>query len=180
VQLFKNSWSKDTRPYLELFNDPDQDRVRSDLITFFGPRTEPFLRVYEKMRAGSAQNRIFPMTWSWSVFFGAFIWFFYRKMYLVGAMMILIPVILSLLFGPTGGGGGLAGFAIIAKTLYVHAALIRILKADALGLAGVERNDYLRRAGGVSLVAGVLAGLLFAAIAAMAIVGVDSDRQAVP
>ena len=31
-----------------------------------------------------------------------------------------------------------------------------------MGLAGQDREDYLRRAGGVSVVAGVLSGALFA------------------
>jgi hypothetical protein len=160
-----------------LFEEVDQGRVLGDLTTFFGPRAGTYLKVYEKMRAGAARNRIFPMTWSWPVFFGAFIWFFYRRMYLMGAVLILVPIVLSLLAGPSAGGGGMVVFAIGAKTVYVQTALSRILKADAQGLAGAERSDYLRRAGGVSLVAGVLAGLLYAAFFGLAILGIYADPE---
>ena len=175
--MFKSSWFGGKQPYHQLFDEVDQDRVLGDLTAFFGPHAEPYLKVYEKMRAGAARNRTFPMTWSWPVFFGAFIWFFYRRMYLVGAVLILLPIVLSLLAGPTGGGGGMVAFAMLAKSIYVHSALLRILKADAQGLTGAERSDYLRRAGGVSPVAGVLAGLLYAAFFGLAILGIYADPQ---
>lgn len=162
---------------LGLVNDRDQERVRGELTLFFGPRADVYLNVYDKMRVNSAEGRLFAMTWSWPTFFGAFVWFFYRRMYGVGALMILVPIVLGLLF-PTATGGSMAAVAIFAKPAYVFSALGRILKADALALTATERSDYLQRAGGVSLVSGVLAGLLYVALLAVAVAAIFvGDRQ---
>jgi hypothetical protein len=154
-------------PVRRLLNDVDQERIRCDLATFFGPRSQHFLPVYEKMLAN--RSRAFPLSWSWAVFLGSFVWFFFRKMYLLGAGLVVLPIILGLVIGGTGGGGVMVSFALFAKPLYVRTALVRISKADQLSLTGAERDDYLQRAGGVSIVAGVLAGILYAALLAMLI-----------
>jgi GYF domain 2/Protein of unknown function (DUF2628) len=138
---------------------PDQNRVVADLREFFGPRAEKYLAIYEKMRAS---DKPFIRTWNWVVFFTTFPWFFYRKMYVTGTLLILIPVLLAYLFGFKGNAGATIGAALSANYFYVQAAIKRMNKADALGLAGQEREDYLRRAGGVSVVAGALSGALFA------------------
>jgi hypothetical protein len=174
------AWFKGApKEYLALFEDANHERVRSDLRTFFGPRADIYLAIYEKMRPGAPGHTPFPRTWNWTVFLTTFPWFFYRKMYAVGSVVVLIPVVLGL-FGVTAGmGGAMAGLAIVAKTIYVQAALHRLLKVDALGLTGAEREDYLRRAGGVSVVAGVLAGILFAAMVGLAILAITIDPKSV-
>jgi hypothetical protein len=138
---------------------PDQNRVVADLRGFFGQRADKYLAIYEKMRAS---NKSFVQTWNWVVFFTSFPWFFYRKMYVAGALVIVVPTLLAYLFGFTGNVGAAIGVAMSANYFYVHAAIKRVSKADALGLVGQERQEYLRRAGGVSVVAGVLSGSLFA------------------
>ena len=163
--------------YLELLDDVDQQRVRLDLTTFFGPRAEVFLDTYEKMRSGTGTRRTAPMTWNWPAFLGSFTWFFYRKMYLYGAMIIILPIILGYLFGSAGSALPIL-FAIWAKAWYVTCALNRIVKADKLGLTGGERTDYLQRAGGVSLPAGIFAGLLYAALLALVILGATMSPKA--
>jgi hypothetical protein len=143
-----------------LLDDPDQTRIRDDLATFFGPRADAFLATYEKMRAKTWTQRRWPLTWSWPVFFLSFVWFFYRKMYGIGAVMIFAPFILAYLLGGVGGSFAIM-FAMMAKPIYVQLALRRIIKADQQGLTGAGRSDYLRRAGGVSLAAGIFAGIIF-------------------
>ena len=106
------SWGGNAKKYLAIFQDPDQDRIRNELRTFFGPRPEVFLSVYEKMREGSEKGRVFPLTWSWIVFVTVFPWFFYRKMYAAGAMLIVLPIVAGVLLGSTGSGGSMAGMAI--------------------------------------------------------------------
>lgn len=64
----------------DLFDAPDQRRIRGDLKTFFGTNADTFVATYEKMRRGTGARRISPRTWSWPVFLGSFTWFFYRKM----------------------------------------------------------------------------------------------------
>jgi hypothetical protein len=176
--LFENFQLR-KKQLLELIQqEQNQERVRSELATFFGPRPDAYLKVYEKIRFRTDGRKIFPMTWSWPVFVGGFTWFFYRKMYGAGAALIVVPIVIVLLFG-SAGSASLAYFAVSAKSMYVYSALGRILKADSLGLSGAERSDYLRRAGGVSLVAGVLAGVLYVAMFGFAILAVVAEFQAV-
>jgi len=163
--------------YLDLMDEVDQTRVQADLATFFGPRAEVFLDTYEKMRSATGTQRKQPRTWSWPVFLGSFTWFFYRKMYAYGAMMIILPIVLGYLFGSAGGALPIL-FAMWAKGWYVSTALNRIVKADTLGLTGAERTDYLQRAGGVSLPAGIFAGLIYAALLALMILGATMNHKA--
>jgi len=162
----------------QLVDAPDQLRIRAELTEFFGPRAEVYLETYEKMRGGTEKNQYMVFTWSWPVFLGSFVWFFYRKLHLYGAFMVLMPIALSYVTGATAAGGGsVAVFAVYSKYIYVHSALSRIIKADDLGLAGQERLDYLHKAGGVSLTAGLFAGLIYILGLAAAIYGAFYQNQ---
>ena len=160
----------------DLFDAPDQWRIRGDLKKFFGPNADTFMATYEKMRRGTGARRTSPRTWSWPVFLGSFTWFFYRKMYALGAMLIFLPLLFTYLFGSVGGATWIL-FAGSAKGWYVNLAVERVFKADQLGLAGAEQDDYLRRAGGVSP-AGIFAGFIFAFALALAIMAVIGSRHA--
>ncbi|HKW53045.1 MAG TPA: DUF2628 domain-containing protein [Stellaceae bacterium] len=142
----------------DIFEQSDQGQVRADLTAFFGPQGGEYLRVYDKMRRDS---KIWVWSWSWPGFFAPIAWMFYRRLYLYGAICVLIPVVATLVFGAADGG---IGFAIVAalsvKAWYVSAGLRRIAEADRLELQGDERRDYLRHMGGVSPAAGWLVGLL--------------------
>ncbi len=150
-----------------IFDRPDQERVRADLAEFFGPNGEAYLETYEKMRA-STRRRHSVLSWSWPVFFVSFAWFFYRKQYVLGALVVLLPIVLGYLIGGGGSGGAFAAIAMIAKPSYVRAALDRLAKADELRLVGEERAEYLRRAGGVSSIAGGVAGIALAGLLVLA------------
>jgi hypothetical protein len=154
-----------------VYDDPDQDRVLADLTAFFGPRADRFIALYEKARARPAKQRGNVLSWNWAVFFLSFVWFFYRKQYLIGALVLVLPIVLGVVVGGAGGGS-MAAFALLANGLYLNAALSRIAKADALGLAGEERAEYLRRAGGVSKASGGVALALFALLLALVVASV--------
>ena len=152
------------------FSRPDQEHVRADLTDFFGPRASAYLKTYGKMQErGGKRPR---WHWSWPVFFFSFVWYFYRKMYLVGAVWLLTPVVAGLLFGKLATAGVGYGMASTAKWIYVRTGLSRIAKADELGLLGEERSEYLHRAGGVSMVAGALAGFIYVGFSALLVVAV--------
>jgi hypothetical protein len=142
--------------------------LRKDIETFFGPRAEIYLKVFdrtlENLRNGKNGSGF---GFSLPAFVGGFVWFFYRRMYLYGAFALLAPIIAGLLIGGSGGTSMAAVLGLMAKPIYMQWAIARVKKADALGLVGAEREDYLRRAGGVSIVAGVLAGILFLALFAI-------------
>jgi hypothetical protein len=163
--------------YLDLMDEVDQRRVRADLATFFGPRADVFLDTYEKMRSATGTRRTLPKTWSWPVFLGSFTWFFYRKMYAYGALIIILPLVLGYLIGSAGSALPIL-FAMCAKGWYVNSALSRITKADKLGLIGMERTDYLQQAGGVSLPAGIFAGLIYATLLALVIFAATIKHKA--
>ena len=148
---------------------PANDPALNDLTTFFGPRAEIFLAAHEKQKKGRGVWRT--NTWCWPAFFGGFVWFFYRKMYGIGAAMLVLPIIIGVLY-PKAGGASFAYIGSQGKGFYVWTAQRRIKKADKLGLVGAEREEYLRRAGGVSLTAGILAGVVYASLLALLILGI--------
>jgi hypothetical protein len=170
-------WGKHKDRFKALFEAEDQERVRADLTVFFGPRAQVFLDTYEKMRArGPSKQLTLVATWCWPAFFASFAWYFYRKMYLMGGMLVILPIVMGLLLGGTGSSGMWVIFTMMAKPIYVQTALRRITKADGLGLAGEERRDYLQRAGGVSLVAGLFTGFIYVGLIALTVMGTLAER----
>ncbi len=146
-----------------LFDRLDQARVLGDLSTFFGPQADAYLQHYQKMRHGSGLDRMFTRSWSWPAFLLSYGWFFYRKLYLTGAIMVLLPIVFGMV---SHGAAGLSWlcFAATGKTSYVHQALARIVEADKLGLQGEARVEFLQRAGGVSWPAGAIAAAAYLAV----------------
>jgi hypothetical protein len=149
-----------------LYGGEDPEKMRTDLTTFFGPRSEAYLAVWDKMRSGGS----WAFSWSWPGFLLTFVWFFYRKMYAWGAVTILVPIVVGILY-PSGSVGSLAAMGALGKGLYVNAGVNRIRKANQLGLTDKARTEYLTRAGGVSTVAGILAGILYACLLTVTILG---------
>jgi uncharacterized protein DUF2628 len=162
---------------MALMASADQDRLRTDLTAFFGPQSETYLAIYDKLRDGAARGRRYVRSWSWPVFFGGFVWFFYRKMYVLGATVVLVPILLSHLFGFVGVGAVWGTFSSMAHRFYMESALRRIAKADALGLAGEERADYLHRAGGVSRVGGGLAAVIYGGLLLIVVLALASAKR---
>ena len=121
--------------YSRFLDAPDQACIRADLTTFFGPNADTYLQVYEGMRAATGAKRILPRSWNWSAFLLGFVWFFYRKMYAYGALLLFAPMVVGYLFGSVGGGGWAAVWFMcgrFGKGWYVTRALDRIAKADKL------------------------------------------------
>jgi len=135
---------------------------RADLATFFGPQSDKYLSVYDRLNAKPGS-----LSFNWPAFGLSFVWFFYRKLYLIGAAFVIVPLIMGyvLPFGAEISGGICAWFA---NRAYFAEAKRHIKEANELGLTGEERSDYLRRAGGVSLPAAIGAGLLYAGMAGLA------------
>ena len=65
-------------------------------------------------------------------------------------------------------------YGFLGKLLYVTAGVRTIQKADILGLTGPEREGYLRSAGGVSVMAGVLASIVYVALAGLTILAITT------
>jgi hypothetical protein len=77
ARMFQNT--KGARMLRTFFESENQDQILADLETFFGPRSNVYLAMYEKLRSSSNH---WAFSFSWPVFLGAFVWFFYRKMYI--------------------------------------------------------------------------------------------------
>jgi len=135
---------------------------RADLATFFGPHSDKYLRVYDKLNAKPGS-----LSFNWPAFSLAFVWFFYRKLYLIGAVFMIVPLVMAYVL-PFGAGLSGGVFAWFANRAYIGEAKRRIKEANELGLTGEERSDYLRGKGGVSLPAAIGAGLLYAGMGALA------------
>ncbi len=141
------------------------DTPWEDVAAFIGPNAERFRPVWEKQR-GMILKKGHGLTWSfsWPTFFLSYVWFFYRKQWLIGGMLIVLPVVLIFLFPTaTGGLGGLAiVIAMMAKCLYLQDALPRIAKMRATETEGGARQAALARSGGTSKLAAIISGVFYA------------------
>jgi hypothetical protein len=68
-------------------------------------------------------------------------------------------------------------FLRFGRQFYIHHGLKRIAKADALGLTGTRRGDYLRRCGGRSLLAVILVLTISAVFGVVTILAVAAKAQ---
>ena len=135
----------------------------ADLEVFFGPRADTYVEIYDRVKE---KKRAL----CWPAFFLSFVWFFYRKMYLQGAVWLVLPIVLVMIMGAGAGGTSMTIIYLLdGNREYVQYANSRLKNADRLGLTGDERVNYLRRAGGVSWAAGTLAGIIYAGMAVIAI-----------
>ncbi|NQW00483.1 MAG: DUF2628 domain-containing protein [Rhodospirillales bacterium] len=144
---------------------PRDDAYLLDL--FIGKNSAPFLNVYKAMQS---EKRFKWTGWSGINFVAglfAFPWFFYRKLYLEGAALILIPVLLSFLFPEFMDKArlGLTGvLMILANRYYMEQSLKKVRAIDALEIPVEERDALLRSRGGVSLAGGIFGAVIFCAL----------------
>ncbi len=149
-----------------------------DMATFIGPNADRFHRVYEKARKQAIEKGSgFAQGWSWPALLFGFAWFFYRKLWAIGAVLLVLPIAIGYFFQSNGASIGVGvAMAMLAKTIYLQHAVSRIAKARAAGGGEAE----IAAAGGASLLGGVIGGaiwLLVIALLAFAIAsGVEPPR----
>ncbi len=154
-----------------------RETLERDLHLFMGPRAEKYLGVFRRADFGFLGDKLRPragrglLSWHWPAFLVPIPWLFYRKLYIEGAAILAVFMLVPLVLPAAGYSGAAAAvvIAMIAKRLYVEHALKRIRHADTLGLAPQAREEYLRRAGGVS-VPGAVLGSLFPLLGAIAVI----------
>lgn len=146
-----NSGSEDNANAVLGTNSPEEN-----FRLFIGPNPDKFIQA-AGVGVGGKQS----WSWNWAAFFTGPVWFFYRKLYLTGACLLLIPVMLVVIFPKLAnfniGFGGLMGMG--ANSLYVWHASRMISKIKKLGLSPEEFKDRLRKTGGTSP-AGAVFGVL--------------------
>ncbi len=171
---------------LDFANDPDQMSREAELRDFVGPNAEKFLAAYRKMRPGpdgKTRFRIFGEGFCWPAFFLGPIWFFYRKMWAVAWGIVGLLVVTNVL-------GILApslpiqriGFPVAviiggwAFRLYVTQAASR-LNTMRTANGGVLRPETVRQAGGVSVTAAWVSGIVYGLVVLLGIIGLVYAAQ---
>lgn len=138
---------------------------------FVGPNVERFETVREKMHRGEKSGSRPVRSWSWPGFLFPQVWLAYRKQWTLVVVTVVVPILAVYIFGDNlYGGVAISGFVgARGKICYVGEAERRIRKICALGLTATRTRERIRRAGGVSILAGVIGGLLYALLAAIAL-----------
>lgn len=146
------------------------------LRMFVGRNPEPFVRI---LRAAQG-NRFESGGLNAACFFLPIVWFFYRKMFLYGAIAMLAPFILALLISKamSAAGIGLAvAIAFSSNFIYVTHARRRIARIERFDLAESVRDDLIRAAGGTSVAGALFGG---AVSIAMVVVALASTSKVLP
>ena len=142
--------------------EPSEEEL---LRLFIGPNADKFIVVYRAQQQKS--NKV---SFNWVVFFASLPWFFYRKLYLIGVCVLLVPVVLITVFpdlADVASIGIAAGLAFSANMIYVWIALRRINKLKALGLPPDELKERIQRTGGTSPAGAAFGVLIFLSIIAL-------------
>ncbi len=148
--------------YLDFVKDPDQASRRAELVAFFGPRPEKFLKIYDDMAAIANRQPGTPIKFSlldgsicWPAFFLGPVWMIYRKMWLYAGLVFVVAILFAFLPIPPGAVIGLnIGIALASARLYVTQSIAAISKLRGNPAA-------LAAASGVSPVAGGIGGIVF-------------------
>lgn len=146
----------------------------ADVATFIGPNAERFKKVFEKMRA-DALNRRTGIAWSfsWPALFFSFAWFFARKQWLMGGLLLALPILASF-FLPAASFGGIGIFiAANAKWAYLQTSVPKIAKIVSANPPGTTRDAALVSAGGISKAGAIVGGIILAGALAAFVVSIS-------
>ncbi len=130
-----------------------------DLRLYLGQEAQPFVTFWERQKASG-----YPFVWSWT-WWGALFpipWLFYRKLWAIGAVLVLLPILLDALieFGlNTSLALGLL-VGLTGKALVVDRAESKTQDINDLGLVSQDSIERVRRAGGVSVPGAVIGAIL--------------------
>lgn len=142
------------------------DTPWEDVATFIGPNADRFQRVWEKQRAMIAEKGS-GIAWGfcWPALFLSFVWFFARKQWLVGAILIILPLAIGY-FLPSSTGGGSLGVAIViaalGKSMYLQGSIAKIASIRETIPEGEARTAALKAAGGINWPIGLISGAVLA------------------
>ena len=84
-----------TQESQKVFSDPELLRKKLEIYLQTPKKVELYARAAEKFFANNEELK-FKLTWSWWAFFGQCWFFFFRKEYLVGAVLFVVGVAISL------------------------------------------------------------------------------------
>ena len=129
----------------------DAREVRERLI---GSKTEYYLPRFEKMETLNSIT-----DWNWAAFFFGFWWMLYRKMYVFGAVALVVTELLSLLTIP--GLGLLVSLAVGVVGNFLYMKDINNRTDKAMDLQPEERELYIQKNSGTGWTGVVVAFVVF-------------------
>ena len=135
---------------------------------FLGSNAERFRPAWEGTREKMLAGRpAIAWSWCWPALVFGFAWFLYRKQWALAAVLLLLPLAIGYFIDTPGGATVGIGIAIaaMAKSIVVQAAVTKI---DRIRAADGD-EAAIARAGGVSVVGGIVGGVLIALFLAAAI-----------
>lgn len=143
-------------PLRRSFSFVDEEEL---LRVYFGTNAEKFLKFHRKTKENG-----WTFSFNWVVLLSPVIWFLYRKMYITGAFLVVMPFALVALFPDVGFERYLGIFffllAFSANGFYVSSAQWRIESFKKRGLAQDELESLVRRSGGTSVPGAVLGAMI--------------------
>ena len=142
----------------------------ADLRLCLGPNAAPYVAYWDRLRAA---GRPWLPSWNWWGLLFPVPWLFYRKLWAVGAALILLPMLLDAVLG-YGSKAGMALAALIGAggiPLVAERAARKVRAVEALRLVSQQSIERLRRSGGVSLPGAVLGALLMVAFLGLHLYG---------
>jgi len=156
-------------------DSPSLGTMSDDLKAFIGPNADKFAKVWVKMGTTKKPSAI---GWSWPAFLLGFVWFLYRKMYIAGGLLLLIPMVLALMFPDNNGGSiGLAVcLGMLGKSWYLASAKKKIVKINERVVSPEDKAEQIAQAGGVSVPMGIVGGLIYTATIALAIYAIYLEQ----
>ena len=165
--------------YTSFLKDPDQASRRAELVAFFGPNADKFLRGYDEQvvianRAPHEKTKFSfnARAYVWPAFFIGPVWFFYRKMWAWGAGLTVLVLVLGLIPLRTNFGFPLGvALAFGGGSLYLSHAIKTIEQLRQQSPGGVLDPAQLAAVGGVSKTAGWVGGIIYVLLLLLSIAG---------
>ena len=129
----------------------DAREVRERLI---GSKTEYYLPRFEKMETLNSIT-----DWNWAAFFFGFWWMLYRKMYVFGAVALVVTELLSMLTIP--GLGLLVSLAVGVVGNFLYMKDINNRTDKAMDMQPEEREVFIQKNSGTGWTGVVIAFAVF-------------------
>jgi hypothetical protein len=131
-----------------------------EVAVFMGPNAERFHGAWSQTRDKVLAGRGgMAFGFCWPAFLFGFAWFFYRRMWLAGQLLIVVPLALALLVDSPGASiGTTVAIALFAKSLYAQHAVAKVAAASERSVSEAEPAA----AGGVSIPGAAIGGLILA------------------
>lgn len=132
--------------------------------SFVGENADKFVEIYRDTMSESRGGKAFSVnSLNWMVLFLPTAWFFYRKMYLYGAGLIIIPALIFVLFPdlPNSTIFGATGVLIIfSNRIYVSYAVNKIRKIESLDLSPHEKDFRILEQGDTSFIGAIIGAVI--------------------